>query len=140
MPQHPAPAPLQSALAVMAVVVACACSGVARDSLGWMCRRFDMGHLDFTLALDDGPITHVLHQITTPLPARFARLDRHTPTPVDARVPSAEAAKKYPFLFSYSKLDDALAGLDAMAKEAAAMAASDVADNAKQAASPPSDK
>lgn len=84
---------------------------------------FDMGHLDFTLGLDDPPIAHVLRQICAPVPTAFARTDRHTPR--TDWVPAGEAGKAAPFLFCYSKLDAALAGLDSMARQQAELAAHD---------------
>lgn len=90
--------------------------------------EFDMGHLDFTLGLDDGQINHVLQQLRSVIPDQFAGRDRHTP--LADWIPAREAAKRAPFLFSYSKLDAALAGLDRMNAEVAAMAAQDLNEQA----------
>ena len=83
-----------------------------------------MGHLDFTLGLDDGQINHVLQQLRSAIPDQFAGTDRHTPRA--DWIPAREAAKLSPFLFGYSKLDEALAGLDRMSAEAAELAAQDL--------------
>jgi len=85
--------------------------------------EFDMGHLDFTLALDDGPITHVLQHMNQPIPSQFSRLDRHSPR--EDWIPACEAAKQFPFLFCFSKLDEAFAGLDRMHQEASQLATAD---------------
>ena len=65
-----------------------------------------LGHLDFTLGLNEQVIRHVLREMGEPLPPRFPSSHHSTP-------PSHTRAV-YPWLNGFTKIEEVFRGLDAL--------------------------